>query len=144
MTDFRRLTESFSAAPQLAKADYEAAKTQGFAMIINNRPDNEEPGQFNDAQSRQAAEAAGLGYESIPMVPGEITPDMVDRMGAAMARAGGPVLAYCRTGTRSTMLWALSQAGSGKMSAGEITQAAQAGGYDITHLKPQLDAMSGS
>ena len=142
MSDFRRLSDSFSASPQLAKADFQAARDQGFAMIINNRPDNEEPGQMSSAEARAETEAAGLAYESIPMEPGQVTPEMVAKMGACVENAGGPVLAYCRSGARSTMLWALDQAGSGKMNADELSAAAQSAGYDLSPLKPQLEAMS--
>jgi len=143
MTDFNRLTDAFSAAPQLTPDDVARAGRDGYAMIVNNRPDGEEPGQPGADEIEAAAREAGLGYVFIPVTPGQVTPDMVESMGAALDRAGGPVLAYCRSGARSAMLWALSQAGSGRMSPEEIDRSARAGGYDISPLRPQLEALSG-
>jgi uncharacterized protein (TIGR01244 family) len=81
--------------------------------IVNNRPDDEEPGQPSAAEMASAAEAAGLSYRHIP-VAGGFSPEQVDAMAAALAEAGGPVLAFCKSGTRSTFLWALAEAQRGQ------------------------------
>lgn len=139
MPKFRPLTDRFSASSQLEHDDFEAAKKDGYSLVINNRPDGEEPGQFESDAARAAAAEAGLAYIEIPMVPGEVTPDMVEQMGEALARADGRVLAYCKSGGRSTMIWALSQAARGEKTPDELAEAARQGGYDISPLKPQLE-----
>lgn len=107
-----------------------------FRTIINNRPDAEEPGQPSSAEIEAEARRLGLDYVHIPVVPGKISDEQAAAFGEAIARRKGPFLAFCRTGTRSTMLWALSQ--SGKRSPDEIMEAAAAAGYDLNALRPKL------
>ncbi len=100
MTQFRPLTPAFSVAPQIGPADVAAAAAAGFRLIVNNRPDGEEPGQVGGADIAAAAEAAGLSYVAIPVSPGGFSPAQVEALTAAVDAAGGPVLAFCRSGTR--------------------------------------------
>lgn len=135
--DIRPIVSGFSAAPQLALADMQAAADQGYVMVICNRPDGESPGQPDAAQMRAAAEAAGLVFHHLPLSPAiGITPELVAGTRAALAEAQGPVLAYCRSGTRSTNLWALAQAGERPVA--EILQAGAQAGYDLSGLAPLL------
>ena len=83
-----------------------------------------------------AAEAAGLSYHYIPLGRDGVSPEMVAETEAVLEGSNGPVFAFCRSGTRSTTLWALSQAG--KMPAQEIVSAAQRAGYDMSHLLGHL------
>ena len=83
-----------------------------------------------------AAERAGLGYHYIPLGRDGVSSQMVAETEAALEGSAGPVLAFCRSGTRSTPLWALSQAG--KLPAGEIIAAAGHAGYDMSHLLGHL------
>src|SRR5579859_5636724 len=106
MPDFRKVTDAFSVAPQIAPADLAAAAAQGFTLVINNRPDGEAPDQPGSAQMEAAARAAGLDYVHIP-VRGGPTLDQVEAVQAAIAEAKGPVLAFCRSGTRSIVTWSL-------------------------------------
>lgn len=107
-----------------------------FRTIINNRPDAEDPGQPSSAAIEAEARRLGLDYVHIPVVPGKITDEQVAAFGEAIARRKGPILAFCRTGTRSTALWALSQ--SGKRSPEDIIETAAAAGYDLKPLKARL------
>ena len=133
---FIRLTDQISVAPQIAPEDCAVAKRQGFATIINNRPDDEVPGQPSCAEMRAAAAAAGLRYVAIPIDHSGFSMPQIDAMAAELG-AGGPVLAFCRSGTRSTNLWALAEASRGG-DPDAIVAAAAAGGYDVSGLLPML------
>jgi uncharacterized protein (TIGR01244 family) len=131
------LTPKISVSPQIAAADVPALAEQGFQLIINNRPDDEAAGQPPGAAIKAAAQAAGMGYRAIPVDHSGISPDQVAAMTDALAGANGPVLAFCRSGTRSTHLWALAEASRG-VAAGGLVEAAAAGGYDIRMMTPVL------
>ncbi len=133
MAEVRQLTDTFAVAAQLDPADLAELKAAGFRHVINNRPDEEAPPGAKAADMRQAAEAAGLGYVHAPFV-GQPTPEAVE----AAAKASGPAVAYCRSGTRSTTAWAMSQAKMGAMSADEIVKAAANAGYNLAALKDAL------
>ncbi|MES2754016.1 MAG: TIGR01244 family sulfur transferase [Pseudomonadota bacterium] len=142
MFDPRRLDDTISVAPQIAPDDLPAVEAAGFVAVINNRPDGEEPGQPGGAAIRAAAEAAGLAYHAIP-VGGGMTAQQLAATAAVLAGAGGPVLAYCRSGTRSCHLWALSAAQGGAEPAAIAAKAAAAG-YDLTGLQALLDHLFAS
>ena len=132
---FRRLSDNMLVADgPLHPADIAEAAAQGVTMIVNNRPDGEEPGQPAGAEIERAAGAAGLAYRHIP-VAGGIGQDQIEAMAAALGE--GKMLAFCRSGTRSTYLWALAEARRGGNGAELIAQAAAAG-YDLTQLRPYL------
>ena len=141
MNGFRKLSESVYASPQIALTDIEAAKASGITIIINNRPDGEDPSVPQGDDIAAAAEAAGLGYVAIPIGHSGFSEPQIDQMIAAMDAAGGAVLAYCRSGTRSTLLWALAQAKSGE-EPDAIAQVAMAAGYDVSPIRPMLDMLS--
>jgi sulfide:quinone oxidoreductase len=134
--NIRTLTPLISVAPQLSAADMEEAAKRGFRTVIDNRPDNEGADQPSARDVQAAAERSGLRFHFQPVVSGAITPEDVRAFGKLLAQAEAPVLAYCRTGTRCTMLWALAQAG--KMSADEIIATAAKAGYDVSALRPKL------
>ncbi|HEX8579311.1 MAG TPA: TIGR01244 family sulfur transferase [Allosphingosinicella sp.] len=108
----------------------------GMALIVNNRPDGEEPGQPSSDAIAAAAEAAGVAYRHIP-VAGGISLPQVAQMADALAEAEGPVLAFCRSGTRSTYLWALARARLGD-DAEDLVGKAAAAGYDLTPVRAFL------
>ncbi|MGB3754251.1 MAG: TIGR01244 family sulfur transferase [Parerythrobacter sp.] len=141
MTAFRTLTDSMLVSGQIAPADLATAAAQGVTLVINNRPDKEEGGQPDGAQIESAATAAGLSYRAIPVAPGRMGPEQIDAMANAMDAAEGPVLAFCRTGTRSTFLWALAQASRGT-DPDALASAAQGAGYDLSPIRSTLDAMA--
>ncbi|HEU4962119.1 MAG TPA: TIGR01244 family sulfur transferase [Sphingomonas sp.] len=138
--DIRRLDERISVSPQIDPADVTAFAAQGFAAIVNNRPDAEEAGQPEGEPIRLAAETMGLAYTAIP-IAGGFSHAQIDAMRAALDAATGPVLAFCRSGTRSTNLWALAEAKAGG-DPEAITAKAAAAGYDLRGLRPALDALS--
>lgn len=131
MTDFRYVTEDLSVAPQISVADVAAAARAGFRTIVNNRPDDEEPGQPTSAEIAAAAAAAGLAYAHIP-VRGGPTPDQVAAQRRLLDAAETPVLAFCRSGTRSIVTWSIGQAMSGAMTRGELTTLGRDAGYDLS------------
>jgi len=101
-------TEHFATAPQLDPEHMAAIAAHGFKTVINNRPDMEGgPAQPTSAQMQSAAVAAGLTYHYLPVVSGAITPEQVAQMAELVEAAEGPVLAFCRSGARSTQLWSL-------------------------------------
>ena len=136
---FRTLDDSISVFGQIAPEDVAAAKDQGFTTIINNRPENEEPGQPGGAEIEAAAHEAGLAYVAIPVSPGGFGPAQVQQMADALGKAEGPVLAFCRSGTRSTFLWALARHIMGDDGETLIAKAAEAG-YDLSPIRPMITA----
>lgn len=141
MSDFRQLSETVWASPQISVAEVVAAGDQGFALVINNRPDGEEFGQPEGAEIEQAAVAAGMAYVAIPIGQAGFGDSQVTAMIAALAGAEGKVLAYCRSGTRSTFLWSLAQAQSGAEPATIAASAAQAG-YDVSPIRAGIDILA--
>lgn len=137
---FSHITPDYAVAPQIALEDMAALAAQGFKTVINNRPDAEVPPALGSEAMRAAAEAAGLHYVENPVINGAMTLEMVTAQGAALADAPGPILAYCRSGTRSTIMWALARAGQEPTDA--LLAAAAQAGYDIAGMAGQIDALA--
>ncbi|HEY2659307.1 MAG TPA: TIGR01244 family sulfur transferase [Caulobacteraceae bacterium] len=131
MADFRKVTDDFTVAPQIAPGDLAEAAKLGFTLVINNRPDGEQPGQPTSAEMEAAARAAGLDYVHIPVMGGP-GPAQVEAVRQAVDAASGPVLAFCRSGTRSIVTWSIGQASSGARPRDELKQLGQAAGYDLS------------
>jgi uncharacterized protein (TIGR01244 family) len=142
MSDFRPLSADYSVAPQISVEDVAAAKSAGFAMIVNNRPDGEEPSAPQGDEIANAAAAEGLAYAAIPVGHAGFSHPQLDALDTLLAGATGPVLAYCRSGTRSTHLWALTRARAGD-DVNALCEAAAGAGYDLTGLRPMMDALAG-
>lgn len=138
----RPIDDSISVAPQITPEDVAEIAAAGFTAIVNNRPDEEEGGQPEGDAIRAAAEAAGLSYTAIPITHAGFSGNQIDAMVDALEAAGGPVLAYCRSGTRSCNLWALARAKQGDHPDRLMAKAA-ATGYDLTGIRPLLDALAG-
>jgi uncharacterized protein (TIGR01244 family) len=136
----RRIDDRISVSPQIDPADVTELAAQGFAAIVNNRPDGEEAGQPAGAAVERVAETLGLAYTAIP-VAGGFSHAQIDAMRAALDAAQGPVLAFCRSGTRSTNLWALAEAKAGGDPEAIVAKAAAAG-YDLAGLRPTLVALA--
>ena len=139
---FHKLTNQVWASPQISLDDVALAAKQGVRLIINNRPENESDDQTSGPQIEAAARGLGLDYISIPVTHSGFSETQVHAMAAALAKADGPVLAYCRSGTRSTLLWALAQAHAGVDPDTIASQAATAG-YDIAPVRPLVDMLAG-
>jgi uncharacterized protein (TIGR01244 family) len=140
---FRKIDDKFLASPQIAVSDISEAKALGITTIINNRPDGEEPSEPQGAEIEAAAKAAGLGYVAIPVTHAGFSGPQVAAMAVALENAGGPVLAYCRSGTRSTLLWALARTQLGDDKASLQAKAAR-GGYDLSSIDHLIDVVAGN
>jgi uncharacterized protein (TIGR01244 family) len=138
---FIAITPSLSVAPQIAPADVAHAAAQGFRTIVNNRPEGESFDQPPGAEIAAACAAQGLDYVAIPIDHTGFSLEQVEAMAAAMAN--GPVLAFCRSGTRSCNLWALAAAKTGTPPA-DIIAAAGEGGYNVAGLTPLLKQLAGA
>ncbi len=141
MNDFRKVTETFFASPQISAADIAEAASMGFAIVINNRPDGEAPDQPEGAEIAQAVRHLGMEYRAIPIGQGGFAEPQISAMVDVLAGATGKVLAYCRSGTRSTFLWSLAQAQQGA-DPDQIAQAAADAGYDISPIRAGVDMLA--
>ena len=137
----RPVTDRLSVAPQLSPADLPGVAATGYTALVNNRPDGEEPGQPSGEAMRAAAEAAGLRYAEIPVTHAGFGHHQLDAMAAVLREADGPVLAFCRSGTRSCNLWALAEAKNGG-DPEALVAAARTAGYDLSGIRPTLDALA--
>ena len=138
--DLRQLTSNLAVAPQISVEDVPLLAQSGFRTLINNRPDDEIGAVDHEAMAQAAADA-GMAYHYLPFRPGHITPDLIQGFAAALD-GDKPALAYCRSGNRSTVLWALSQAG--KQSEGELLATAAKAGYDLSGIVPMLRSLAGN
>jgi len=138
---FRKLTDTVFASPQIGVDDVEEAKRLGITLIVNNRPEGESDDQTSGADIEARAKALGINYIAIPVTHAGFSEGQVMAMAAALDDAKGPILAYCRSGTRSTLLWALAEASRGGNPQKISGQAAQAG-YDISPVRPLVDMLA--
>jgi len=136
----RPITDTYAVSPQIDPSDLPAIKAAGFVTVICNRPDAEVPMELQSAVMRIATEAAGLTFVDNPVSHQTLNLGMVEAQFAAIAAAKGPVLAYCASGNRSSIVWALGQAG--KMPVDQIIAVVAQAGYDQSALRPQLEALS--
>ena len=137
MAIIKPLTDTVCVAPQVRPEELAELKAQGFTLIINNRPDGEEPGQPTSKEMHAAADAAGLRYAHVPVGHG-ISPSDVAEMQEALGNCGeGKTLAFCRSGTRSTMLWAIACSEQGTPRE-ELEAAAEGAGYSLAPVNHLL------
>ena len=135
---FAKLDGRLSVAPQLMAEDIADAAAEGFRLLICNRPDGEAEGQPSADALAASARRHGLGFAHIPVVGASIERDAVEAFHAALATADGPVLAFCRSGMRSTLLWALGEASHRPVEA--VIDAARAAGFDLSAQRSALEA----
>lgn len=138
---FRKLDDAVSVAPQIGVEDIAEAAAAGFVGIINNRPDGEAPEEPQGDAIAAAARAHGLSYTAIPVGHGGFSQPQVDAMAEALESAGGPLLAYCRSGTRSTLLWSLARAKLGDDPVSLHARANRAG-YDLAPVAALIDMLA--
>lgn len=136
----KQVSDKLYIAPQITAADIHAAKAQGIVAIVNNRPDGEEAGQPTSSENGSVAATVGLGYTHIPVVPGQITRGQVADFQAALGNADGPVLAHCKTGTRSATLHAIGEVLDGRMAKSEVVPLGARLGVDLSGAVKWLDA----
>ena len=139
---FKQLDDGFAVASQIDIASLPVIAAAGFRLVLNNRPDGEDAGQPSSAEIEVAAKANGLAYRAIPVTAATLGPDAVAAVTAARASADGPVLAFCRSGTRSATLWALSEASNSQTTVNDILDRARANGYDLVHLRHALETLA--
>ncbi|MBX7147073.1 MAG: TIGR01244 family phosphatase [Alphaproteobacteria bacterium] len=137
MKPIKQITPEFSVTGQVGLADLSTLAGLGFKTVINNRPDGEEPGQPTNAEIAAEAKKHNLAYLHIPVVSGRMTQDNVEDFKQYLPKSTGPVVAFCRSGTRCATLWALAQAG--KMNADDILNKTSAAGFDLSGLRPVLE-----
>jgi uncharacterized protein (TIGR01244 family) len=137
---FRNITLDFMVSPQIDTAAVAEAAALGVTLIINNRPEGESDDQVAGADIEAAAGAAGLNYLAIPITHAGFSQPQIEAMDTALADASGKVLAYCRSGTRSALLWSLVQAKNGG-DYEEVAASVANGGYDVSPIKPLMDML---
>lgn len=136
----RQITDTYHVSPQIEPGDAAILADQGFVRVICNRPDSEVPPALSAASVGEAVRAAGLEFEVLELTHQTMTPENVARQKQLADVAGGKVLAYCASGTRCSVIWALGQAG--KMPTDDILAQCQKAGYSLDALRPTLDALS--
>jgi len=125
----RRLDEKTLISGQIRPGDVAGLRDEGVTMIVNNRPDGEDPGQPAAADIEAAAEAAGIAYRFVPITRG-IGPSDVEAMREAIEATDGKLLAFCRSGNRSALAWAVARREQGA-SLEELQKAAAEAGVDL-------------
>ncbi|MEM1073619.1 MAG: TIGR01244 family sulfur transferase [Pseudomonadota bacterium] len=136
--DIRKITAKFFAAPQISPADLPQIAEAGIKRVLCNRPDEEIPQSHHASVMADAARTAGLEFVILPLTHQNMTLDVIAENKSLMAACEGPVLAYCASGTRSTIAWAIGMAS--EMNVDDIIEAARQGGYDLRNLRPTLEA----
>ncbi len=137
--DIRPLTPDYAVSPQIEPGDLPAIKAAGFTTIIDNRPNGEIPGHLHDKVMQAAAESMGFTFVVNPIIGGAMTEANVTAQRAAMDAAQGPVFAYCASGNRCSVVWAMAMAGS--MPADDLVGIPARFGYQLDHLRPQIAAL---
>lgn len=127
----KQVNEEFAVSEQVTPADIEELAEQGFRAVVCNRPDAEGPEQPTFAEIQAAAEAHGLEIRNVPVISGQLTPADIAAFSSALDEMPRPMLAYCRTGSRSIQLWALASGVQG-MSGDDILAAGKKAGYDLS------------
>ena len=136
----KTLTEGLTVAPQISPADVAGLAAAGYRAIICNRPDGEATDQPSFAEIAKAAAAVGIACHNLPIVPGQLSDADAQTFGKLLEELPAPVLAFCRTGTRSTTLWCLAKAGT-EETVTILGKAANAG-YDLSALTSRIEALA--
>ncbi|WP_066709388.1 TIGR01244 family sulfur transferase [Celeribacter ethanolicus] len=134
--DFNKINDQLTVSSQITPEEVTILKEKGFKTLICNRPDMEVEGEISSEVMEKAALEAGLNFAYLPIFPGQFPEELIEETARIFAEEAGPVYAYCRSGTRSTTAWALSQ--SGRMDPEEIISQAAGAGYDMRGLRPYL------
>lgn len=133
--EIKQVAEGFAVSAQVTAEDVKALAEEGFRSLLCNRPDGEAPDQPTVAEIQAAAEQHGLAFRHVPVISGKLTPADIAAFSSALDEMDRPLMAYCRTGTRSIQLWALAEGIRG-LPANEILAAGKQAGYD---LEPVVD-----
>ena len=138
--DAREITPRYSVSPQISVEDMPAIVAAGYKTVICNRPDAEVPPSHQAETIRAAAEAAGLVFRDLPLTHQTMTPENVAQQRAYYEECPGPVLAYCASGTRCSVIWSLGVAT--EMSPDSILKKTSAAGYQLEGLRPTLESIA--
>ncbi len=134
------IADRFRVASQPGQHDVTALAAEGVVLLVNNRPDDEDPDQPGTRAEAAAAEAAGLRYLHLPVTGASITREDVERFRQAVKEAGGPVVAHCRSGTRSFTLWAIGEVLEGRLQRDDLLEFGAQRGFDLTGAVRWLEA----
>lgn len=138
----KQLHKHLYVAGQITELDFETLKSAGIKTIINNRPDDEEPGQFRSADAATLAKKNGIDYHYLPMVNGQPMPaTLVEDFKTIIESSDEGILAHCRSGMRSSFIWALGQIPDGNISVDEAIEKAQAAGIPLGNARSVLESV---
>ena len=140
---YRPIADNYTVSGQISPDEVSQIAALGFKTLIDNRPDSEVPPEFQTEAMKAAAEAAGLTFVANPFSHAAFSMNIVERQSEALDAAEGPVFAYCASGNRCTILWAIGQVTSGAQGIDDVVAAAAAQGYDLSGLAAQLRSMAG-
>lgn len=139
----KHLHNNLHVAGQLQEVDFRLLAEQGVKVIINNRPDDEEAGQLNHPQAKALAEELGMSYHYLPMANGQPLPaDLVENFKHVLQNSEGPILAHCRSGMRSSFIWALGEVADGNITVDDAIAAAQGAGIPLQNAKSALESVA--
>lgn len=139
----KQLYDNIYVAGQLTPEDFPAMAEAGIKVIINNRPDHEESGQLDHHSAAELAERHDMNYHYLPMANGQpLPPDLVEQFAALTADKTQPVLAHCRSGMRSSFLWALGRIAAGEITADQAISAANGAGIPLQSARPVLESVT--
>ncbi len=138
MMDLRQITEGYSVTPQIAPSDVAKLAAMGVTTLICNRPDAENPPALQAAVIQAEAEAHGIEFVYNPFQGGTMTQDHIDEQADAIADSEGPVVAYCASGNRSTVVWGFGVAG--QIPVDTIIEIGASHGYPFEQLRQGLTA----
>ncbi|MBN8291368.1 TIGR01244 family phosphatase [Rhodobacter sp. NTK016B] len=138
--DIRPLSDTYSVSPQIEPEDIAAIKAAGYTTVICNRPDAEIPPELQADAMRALVEGAGMGFVLNPVIGGALTQENVDAQRNAIDEASGPVLAYCASGNRSSIVWALANAG--RKPTDDLIAAGAQYGYQLAQFRELIDRLA--
>ena len=137
---YNTLSDDYSVSPQIDVTDVPSIAQAGFKSVICNRPDQENPVSHQIEAIKAAVEAAGMDFAENVFDPSSFGPDKIDRQAELLEQLPGPVFAYCASGNRCSVVWAFTQAG--RVATDRILDATTRAGYQLAHLRPQLEMMA--
>ena len=134
------LSDDYSVSPQIEVSDVPSIRQAGFKSVICNRPDQENPEPRQIEAIKAAVEAAGMEFAENVFDPSSFGPDKIERQAELLAQLPSPVFAYCASGNRCSIVWAFAQAG--RIATDTILDATTKAGYQLAHLRPQLEMLA--
>ena len=137
---YNTLSDDYSVSPQIDVTDVPSIAQAGFKSVICNRPDQENPVSHQIEAIKAAVEAAGMDFAENVFDPSSFGPDKIERQAELLAQLPNPVFAYCASGNRCSVVWAFTQAG--RVATDRILDATTSAGYQLAHLRPQLEMMA--